>query len=145
MDTQQVWSVLGQIPVGHIIAWGAAICSVLVTLYKTISKAYAFFTKYKQIKDENERQSRLIDEHDKLLQEIKKSLDEQRDVNLKQIRHELVHTCDDALSIGYISAWKLRSLEEMYEEYRIVFNGNGYVRTLIEKTRSLPVHGTLDG
>ena len=145
MNTEQVWEVIGQIPVGHVVAWAAAICSIIVSLYKAISGLYKFFMKYKSLKEENERQTKLLDEHDEILREIKASLDEQKDVNLKQIRHAIVDTCDDALSLGYITAWKLKSLEEMFEEYTIVFNGNGYVKTLIEKTRALPVHGRLDG
>ena len=38
----------------------------------------------------------------------------------------------------------LRSLEELYEEYTRIFNGNGYVKTLVMKVRALPVVGVLD-
>jgi len=145
MNTEQVWEILGQIPVGHVVAWGAVICSVVFSVYKAITKLYSFFAKYRSMKEENERQTKLLNEHDELLNEIKESLNEQKEVNLKQIRHAIVDTCDSALSAGYITAWKLKSLEEMFEEYTVVFNGNGYVKTLIEKTRALPIHGKLDG
>ena len=45
---------------------------------------------------------------------------------------------------GEISINKLRSLEEMYEEYVEIFHGNGYVKTLMERVRKLPIVGKLD-
>ena len=113
---------------------------------------YKFFTKYKSLKDENQQQKQTIEEHDKVLEdvnkslsEIKASLEEQKEVNLKQIRYTIVHSCDDAISLGYITAGKLKSIEELYEEYTTIFHGNGYAKTLVEKTRTLPVKGKLDG
>ena len=81
---------------------------------------------------------------DDTLQEIKKSLDEQKEVNLKQIRHTIVHTCEDALDKGEISINKLRSLEEMYDEYVKIFQGNGYVKTLVIRVRKLKIVGKID-
>ena len=121
-----------------------AICTGTIKLYKV-------FTKYREAKDKNEKQEKIIESHettlkeiDKTLQEIKKSLEEQKDVNLKQVRHTIVHTCEDALDRGEISINKLRSLEEMYEEYIDIFHGNGYVKTLVEKVRQLKVVGKVD-
>jgi hypothetical protein len=75
---------------------------------------------------------------------MNKSLDEQKEVNLKQIRHTIVHTCEDALEKGEISINKLRSLEEMYDEYVDIFHGNGYVKTLVMRVRKLKIVGKLD-
>lgn len=79
-----------------------------------------------------------------MLEKIQLSLDEQRDVNLKQIRHTIVHTCEDALERGQISINKLRSLEEMFDEYTGIFHGNGYVKTLVTRVRELEIIGKLD-
>ena len=65
-------------------------------------------------------------------------------MNLKQIRHTIVHTCEDALDKGEISINKLRSLEEMYDEYVKIFHGNGYVKTLVMRVRKLKIVGKLD-
>ena len=114
-------------------------------------KLYKIFTKYKEMKDKEHKQEKIIENHgktlrdiDSTLQEIKKSLDEQKEVNLKQIRHTIVHTCEDALDKGEISINKLRSLEEMYDEYVEIFHGNGYVKTLISRVRKLKIVGKLD-
>lgn len=103
------------------------------------------------MKDKEHKQEKIIENHgktlrdiDSTLQEIKKSLDEQKEVNLKQSRHTIVHTCEDALDKGEISINKLRSLEEMYDEYVEIFHGNGYVKTLISRVRKLKIVGKLD-
>lgn len=103
------------------------------------------------MKDKDLKQTEVIINHDntlreieKSLQSINKSLEEQKEVNLKQIRHTIVHTCEEALEKGEISINKLRSLEEMYEEYVEIFHGNGYVKTLMERVRKLPIVGKLD-
>ena len=150
MNIERIIEVLGQVPLGKVIVWCLAICSIVVAIYKAATKLYGIFAKYKNLQTENEKQKNTIVEHDKAidsviqsLDEIKRSLNEQKDVNLKQIRYTIVHTCDDAIYAGYITAGKLRSLEELYEEYTCVFHGNGYVKTLVEKTRELPVKGKL--
>ena len=78
------------------------------------------------------------------LANIKDALDVQKEVNLKQVRYQIVHTCDDAINAGYITAGKLKSVEELYDEYTGIFHGNGYVKTLMEKTRELDIRGKLD-
>lgn len=151
MNTQQVWETIANIPVGAIVGWGAVIIGILISIFKGIGKLYSLFKEYKKREEEETLLRDMIAEHDKALGEFRSSLnriesklEEQKDVNMKQIRYTIVHTCDDALSEGHISAGKLKSLEEMYEEYTTVFNGNGYVKILVEKTRCLPVCGKLD-
>lgn len=152
MDTKSIWELLAGIPVGTIVAWIVVICAIIAALCTAAIKLYKLFTKYNKIKDENEKQRTLLNKHDDTLKEIKDSLreikfslEEQREVNLKQIRYQIVHTCDDALSLNEISAGKLRSLEEMYQEYTEIFHGNGYVKTLVERVRRLPIVGDLEG
>ena len=151
MDTKSVWDLLSGIPVGTIVAWIAVICAIIAALCTGTIKLYKIFTKYKEMKDKDKKQTEIIESHDatlkaidETLQSIQKSLDEQKDVNLKQIRHTIVHTCEDALEKGEISINKLRSLEEMYEEYVEIFHGNGYVKTLVMRVRKLKIVGKLD-
>jgi len=151
MNTQSVWDFLFTVPVGKIVAWLAVIASITGTACAGTVKLYKMFEKYSEIKNENEEQKKLLKKHDDVLDNIRNSLDRinnsldvQKDVNLKQIRYTIIHTCDDALAAGEISSSKLRSLEEMFEEYTDVFHGNGYVKTLIMKVRKLPVTVRVD-
>lgn len=151
MDTKSVWDLLSGIPIGAIVAWIIVICAIITAVCTGMIKLYKIFIKYREIKDKDKKQTKIIESHentlreiDKSLQLINKSLEEQKEVNLKQIRHTIVHTCEDALDEGEISINKLRSLEEMYEEYVEIFHGNGYVKTLMTKTRELSTVGKLD-
>lgn len=151
MDNSSAVEALSSITVGQIIAWFSVITAIITAICTGTIKMYKLFTKYREAKDRNEKQDEIIKSHDATLKEIdatlqviRKSLEEQKDVNLKQVRHTIVHTCEDALDRGEISINKLRSLEEMYEEYTDVFHGNGYVKTLVEKVRQLKVVGKLD-
>ena len=151
MDTASVWSTLSGITIGSLVAWCVVIVVIVTTIVKGVIKLYTFFDKYKQLKEENANQSKLIKEHDETLKSINESLakinkrlDEQSDVNLKQVRHTIVHTCYDAIAAGEIQVGKLKSLEEMFDEYLNVFHGNGYVKSLVERVRKLPVVGSLD-
>lgn len=151
MDTKPVWELLSSIPIGTLVAWIIVIAAIITALCTGAIKLYKLFTKYKEAKDKEQKQEEIIANHDKTLRdidetlkEIKKSLDEQKEVNLKQIRHTIVHTCEDALDKGEISINKLRSLEEMYDEYVEIFHGNGYVKTLVTRVRKLKIVGKLD-
>ena len=150
-DTQSIWDLLSGIPIGTIVAWVIVICTIIAALCAGTIKLYKVFSKYKEAKDKDEKQQKIIASHDetlkeieKTLLEIKQSLNEQKEVNLKQIRHTIVHTCEDALDKGEISINKLRSLEEMYDEYVEIFHGNGYVKTLVMRVRKLKIIGKLD-
>lgn len=151
MDTNSIWDLLSNVTIGTAIAWVIVISAIVATIMTGTVKTYQLFEKYKEAKDKTEKQESIIKSHDNTLrdinvtlQEIKESLNEQKDVNLRQIRHTIVHTCEEALDKGEISINKLRSLEEMYEEYVDVFHGNGYVKTLVYKVRKLKVVGKLD-
>ena len=152
MDTNQIWELLSSISVGTIVAWFIVIGTILTTICTGTIKLYKVFTKYKEMKDKDKKQQEAIQNHDetlkkidRALKEISKSLAEQKEINLKQIRHTLVYTCEEALEKGEISMNKLRSLEEMYEEYVDIFNGNGYVKTLVMRVRKeVKIVGKID-
>lgn len=142
MDTQSVWKLLSGISIGQIVAWISVLAAIVTALCTGTIKLYKIFTQYKEAKDKDEVLQKVIADHDNTLREIQSSLDsiklsleEQKEVNLKQVRYTIVHTCEEALEKGEISINKLRSLEEMYEEYVDIFHGNGYVKTLMTRVR----------
>lgn len=146
MDTKSVWEILASIPIGTIVAWCIVIVAIISVLCTIVIKLYTAFEKTHKLKEENDNFKTLVETHTKqlanfeiTLNEIKQALDVQRDVNLRQIRHEIVNSCEIALKNNYITTSSLCSLEEMYEEYKNIFHGNGYVKTLIEKVRKLKV------
>lgn len=148
MQTEPIWNMLAHISVGDLVAWILVILAIISAIAAGTVKLYKTFERYKKIKDENNEQSRLIEKHEEVLKDINtslasisNSLEEQKEVNLKQIRHTIVHTCEEALEKEEISINKLRSLEEMYQEYVDVFHGNGYVKTLVERVREIHIVG----
>lgn len=148
MDTQPIWNFLSSFSVGQVVTWIIVIGTIISALCAGTVKLYKVFTKYKDMKDKEQKLETIIETHDntlneinKSLQDIKDSLHEQKDVNLKQLRHTIVQTCEDCLSKGQISINQLRSLEEMYSEYIGVFHANGYVKILVERVRVLKIVG----
>lgn len=151
METQQVWDSLSNLTIGTIVAWTTVIIAIISTICFGTIKLYKIFIQYKRFKDKEDSQNQIIEHHEQTLKEIEmslrsiqKSLSEQKEVNLKQIRHTIVHTCEDALERGEISINKLRSLEEMYGEYVDLFHANGYVKTLVNRVRGLNIIGKSD-
>lgn len=148
MDTQPIWDSLSGITIGQIVACITVILAIISALCTATIRLYKVFTKYRDMKDKEQKQETIIETHDKTLteikdslQDIKNSLNEQKDVNLKQLRHTIVQTCEDCLEKGEISINRLRSLEEMYSEYVDVFHANGYVKILVERVRTLKIVG----
>ena len=142
MDKDTVWHILANIPVGTLFAWIAVIVVIITALCTGTIKLYQLFIKYKNAKDKANEQENLVNhlktsfrEIESSLRDIQSSLEEQKEVNLKQVRYTIVHTCEEALEKGEISTNKLRSLEEMYDEYVEIFHGNGYVKTLMMRVR----------
>lgn len=146
LNVESVWQILADVKIGALIAWTVVIIAIFTTITRGIKNVYAFISKYKEMKEMNERQSKMLDDHEKSFKEIKdcltkinKSLDEQKTINLKYTRHVLVDGCCAAIVAGNIQNEQLASLEEIYEEYRTVFNGNAYVGGLMERVRALPI------
>lgn len=150
-EQEQIWEMLASISVGKVVAWIVVIATIIMAICTATIRLYKVFEKYKGLKDKAVKQEKTIEEHEKTmkeidasLQEIKNSFAELRDVNLRQLRHIIVQTCEAALEKGWISCNELQSLEEMYEEYVDVFHGNGYVKTLVMRVRKLKIIGKID-
>lgn len=142
MNTNEVWNVLSNLKIGTVVAWISVICAIIAAICTAAIKLYNIFEKYKKSKDKTAKQEEVIAQHNEAFAEIRaqlksisEALNEQKEVNLKQVRHTIVHTCEDALERGEMSINKLQSLEEMYEEYTDLFHGNGYVKTLMTRVR----------
>ena len=151
MDTNSVWDFLSSISIGTVAAWVIVICAVIAAIGTGAIKIYKIFDKYRTTKEKDKEESETIQRHEKVLaevneslKEIKVSLEEQKAVNLRQLRYSIVRLCDDAIAEKKISAGKLKALEEMYDEYTNIFHGNGYVKTMVGKARKMPVEGKID-
>ena len=142
----EVWSFLADIRIGSLVAWVVVIIVIIAAVVKGVKSIYAFITKYNDLKENDEKKSKMLAEHEKTLKEINenlekisKSLDEQKDINLKYTRHIIVDACHNAITARGIQIEKLASLEEMYDEYVNIFNGNSYVSGLVKRVRNLPI------
>lgn len=157
MDTQSVWEILAQIPIGTIVAWVVVIAAIIAALCTGIFKTYKAFSKYRELKEENERYRKLVEYNSETLKKIDEKFDKmnkqfeaQRKINYKQVRFDIIRTCVEAINTGQISANKYKSLIEMYDEYVEVFSDmkpNGYVHNQINRVKDpqqVKIVGTLD-
>ena len=157
MGGKEIADLLSGISLGTFILWLLAIVTIISTICAVTIKLYKVFTKYRNAKDENEKIKNASAEHDKKIDKLGEKIDkmcdemeQQRQINYKQVRYDIVHTCDDAISSGQISASKYKSLMEMYDEYVIVFadlKPNGYVHKLIDRVndpKQVKITGQLD-
>lgn len=143
-----IWNFLSSISTADFLGMLLAIGTVLGVTAGLTVKLYKLFDKTRRIQEENSEYKQLVQTHDGAIEEIQQTLMEikqinemQNEVNLKQIRHSIVRASEEAISDGSISANRLQSLEELFETYEELFHGNGYVKTLMKKIRSLEVRG----
>ena len=139
---------LGQIPVGTIVAWGVVIIAIVTAITKGVIKLYDYFSKIHKLKEENEKLSSMVKEHEKTLKEIsaslseiKQALQDQREFDLHIVRNDIVTICHEAIDAGQIPFEKHKSLEELFEEYTTKFHGNGYVADLMRRVQNVPIVG----
>lgn len=151
MDTQSVWDSLSSIPVGTVVAWVTVICAIIAAISTGAVKLYKVFERYRGYKEEDEAQKELLKKHDEILDDIsqslmaiKDSMEIQKDVNKKRLRYDITKLCNRALSERHVTVSILKSIEEMFEDYVGVYNGNSWVKTLVFKVRKLPVIEDLD-
>lgn len=157
VDGKSIIELLSSISFGDVVLWLIVITFFISAICTATIKLYKGFTKYRDLKDENERYKIATESNTKSLSKVEKTLDsivntlnEQKVFNYKQARCSIVHTCDEALDKGEISASKYKSLMEMYDEYTIVFSDmhpNGYVKGLVTKINDptlVKIVGTLN-
>lgn len=151
MNVDEIWNLLSGITIGSIVEWCIVLGCIISTICAGAIKLYKVFHKYTDMKDENNELKQLVQKHDRCLnnietclKNIQNSLSEQKEVNLKQVRSTIVHICDEAIANNTITAGKLKSLEELYEEYVTLFHGNGYIKVLVDRVRELQIIGKIE-
>lgn len=142
MDTNSIWQMLSSFTVGSVIAWIVVIGTIITVLIAGAVKLFKFFTKINELKEKNEAQREKIEQHDETLKNIQETLNEmmlmlndQKEINFDQMKYTISHGCTLALAKGEISAECYKSLEEMFDKYKHVFHGNGYVENIMKKMR----------
>ena len=144
MDTtSEIWALLSGIPVGKVVGWIIVILAIFSAFGAGIIKLYKVFTKYKELKDEKETRNKDIQELKEITAKITTQLEEQTNVNYKQLRFNIISICDEANANKSITASKLQILEEDFDDYENIYHGNGFVKDLVIKVRQLPVVGSL--
>lgn len=143
MNTQEVWEILGKIPVGAVVAWGAVFVAIIVALSTCLTKLFGLFGKYRKHKEEEAQTKERLQRHDQMLENIDVSLRNISEAMRKSMRYDIVRECEAAIAANKIKQGQLRALEELYEAYTGV-GGNQYATTLMKKVRLLPVDKTLD-
>lgn len=143
-----IWSLLSSISTADFLRFLLAVGAILASTAGLAVKLYKLFDKTRRIQEENAEYKQLVQAHSDAIGEIEQTLleikqlnERQNEVNLKQIRHSIVRASEEAISDGFISANRLKALEELFETYEELFHGNGYVKTLMKKVRVLEVRG----
>lgn len=146
MDTQSVWDVLSAIPIGTIVAWVVVIFAIITAICTAAVKLYKVFTKYKELKDRNEKQVAQIERHEELLKDIQSSLDsiqktisEEKEVQGRGLRHDITKRCNKAIEDGHITLSMLKSIDEMFDDYDKVYKQNHWVHQLVDKVHTLNI------
>ena len=150
MESQNIIQQLSAIPVGTIVAWITVLASIIGVASASTIKLYKIFEKAHDTKEENEEFRKLVKNHEAEIESIKEillniqnKLNENDRLELKNLRHKIVHAAEEYIANGKITIRQLKALEELFEEYH-KRNGNSYVSTLMQKVRLLPVIGKLD-
>jgi len=163
MDTNSVWELLSSISIGTVVAWIIVISVIIGVICTGTIKLYKVFTKYKNVKDENENLKHNVEKHEGQLKEfqtqlenmnqnineqlleIKEALCEQRETKIKELRHNITVSGEKALADKEMTVRQWRSLHEMVDEYMNKYKQNSYVESLMIKVdRDVAVIGRLD-
>ena len=163
MNEKEVIEILSEIPIGAVVAWIVAATGILGAVAAFTIRMYKVFDKYKKTRDEDEalrlavsknseeitKTNEKMDAQNDLiirqLQEIKESLDIQRESKIKELRHTIVTVGEDALAKKQISIRAWQSLLEMYSDYKNIYHQNSFVQSLMERVeKTVEVVGQLD-
>ena len=155
MNTNDVWELLSEMQIGTIVAWIVVAYSIFGVVGNFIKKFIRLIDKYHDAQEEKkEIVAKLDEQNDKFskaisdladsvnnlnhrLDDIQDKLHVQEEVNLKQIRNDIITICDEAITNKRISERKYQLLTELFEEYTTVFCGNGYVADSVEKVKTI--------
>lgn len=132
--------------VGQLIGIITLVTTIVSAVIAVSIKVYKHMNKWRLAKNKIETKEKTLENHTKEISEIKKEIDKllefndrMIEINKIQTRHALVRACTEAISQKFITESQLQSLEDMYELYTNILNGNSYVLTLMKKVRQLDV------
>lgn len=143
-----IWEVLGQIPVGTVLAWGTVIVAIVTAVIKGTMKLFDYFRKISKVKEENEKLTAMVKGHETTLkqintalEEIKEALEDQKEFDLHIVRNNIITLCHEALEANKIQFEKHKILEELFEEYTRKYHANGYVADLVRRVQYIQIVG----
>lgn len=146
MNTEDAWTLIGNIALNDLVTWLMILGVIGGAAYKFFTKIFNWFdeirehqTEYSELIEAVKQQNNRFDKIEAALALMRESFKEQKEFNFKQVRNTIVHQCDLALEKGAITPEKKKSLNELYEEYVHVFNGNSYVSSQIARVNQLPI------
>jgi len=146
VNADGIFTQISNITIGQVVAFGAVVVSIITAASSAWVKVSKFIRKYNEGKDEKTELEKTVKEHsvkidniEKLLGEVKTSMDEQKEREIKRLRHDLVSACESAINDGFITVSRLCSIEDMYDDYKNQFHKNGYTKTLMCKVRNLKI------
>lgn len=122
------------------------VVGLLLTLINVVNFVYRYFLKAYKLKKDNEDFKQTVAKHTKDIEVINKKVDslmemkeQLMEINKIQVRNTIVNTCYQIIENEYVETYQLQSLEDMYEMYKSILNGNSYVSTMMKKVRGLPI------
>ncbi len=146
MNTEDAWTLIGNIALNDLVTWLIILGVICGAAYKFFTKIFNWFdeirehqAEYSELIEAVKQQNNRFDKIEAALALMRESFKEQKEFNFKQVRNTIVHQCDLALEKGTITPEKKKSLNELYEEYVHVFNGNSYVSSQIARVNQLPI------
>lgn len=138
--------IVNSLTVGQIVAWVSLLSAIIGGIVWVTIRLYKIFEKYHDLKAKNRKQEETLATHEEALKSMNLTLetlmqkqDIQLEVMLKQISHEIVLSCETALTSGSITFDGLESLTGLYEIYHNVYKRNSYVTALMDRVNALPV------
>ena len=155
MNTNDVWELLSEMQIGTIVAWIVVASSIFGVVGNFVKKFIKLIDKYHDTQEEKKDiVAKLDEQNDKFskaisdladsvnnlnhrLDYIQDKLHVQEEVNLKQIRNDIITICDEAIISEKISERKFQLLNELFDEYTNVFHSNGYVADSVKKVKVL--------
>lgn len=151
---QQAIDTLAAIPVGTLISWIALGSIIICGFCAAAIKAYKFFEKFKQVKDDKEKLQQTVKAHENKLAEVDTKLttiinmlNAQNETTIKQLRSELVRDGERYIVAKKMTIREWKSFIERYGEYHDPdkFNQNSYVESLKNRIeREVKIIGSLD-
>lgn len=142
------WNYLANLPMEEVVAWVIVVAAIVGGIIAGGKRLYKLFEAYKNMTQANKDLKDKVNQHDDTLKDIyqslrsiQTSLQEQKDVNMRQLRSSIVQICEMAIKAKNITLTQNKMLQELFDEYKTVFNGDGWIEALVQRVRKLPVSG----